>query len=66
MSGGTGSFSGSNFNVSSGTACVNNNCISNVGAAAGAFYGPNAEHAGGVWKVNGVSGYANGVFQGSK
>jgi hypothetical protein len=39
------------------------------GAANGAFYGPNAEYAGGVWKVK-VSSEgsvnANGMFQGTK
>jgi hypothetical protein len=67
MSSGTGVIVGSNFTVGSGTACVNNNCSSGVGVATGAFYGPNAQHAGGVWKVsNGTPEYANGVFQGSK
>jgi hypothetical protein len=67
ISSGTGSISGSNFTVGGGTACVNNNCTSGVGAATGAFYGPNAQHAGGVWQVSvPIYGNANGVFQGSK
>jgi hypothetical protein len=69
MSSGTGSIEGSKFFVSSGTACVNGACGTGgaSGYATGAFYGPNAQHAGGVWNVNnGLSGYANGVFQGSK
>jgi hypothetical protein len=67
ISSGTGSILGSNFTVGGGTACVNNNCTSGVGAATGAFYGPNAQHAGGVWQVSvPIYGNANGVFQGSK
>ncbi len=67
ISSGTGSISGSNFTVGGGTACVNGQCTSGVGSAKGAFYGPNAQHAGGVWQVSvPIYGNANGVFQGSK
>jgi predicted RecA/RadA family phage recombinase len=72
MSSGTGVIVGSNFTVAAsqaggGTACVNTQCISGAGAATGAFYGPNAQHAGGVWQVIVPTyGNANGVFQGSK
>jgi hypothetical protein len=69
--GGSGSITGSSFAVSaSGTGCVGGTCSTySSGAANGAFYGPNAEYAGGVWKVN-VSSEgpvnANGMFQGTK
>jgi hypothetical protein len=69
MSGGTGTITGSSFAVTAlGNGCVNGTCnTGGSGAANGAFYGPNAEYAGGVWKVtNGLGGYANGMFQGSK
>jgi hypothetical protein len=70
MSGGTGTIMGSSFAVTApGGACVNGDCGSAGwdGAANGAFYGPNAEHAGGVWQANTPTGkHANGMFQGSK
>ena len=66
FSDGLGSITGSSFSVTSGTACVNETC-GGSGSAKGAFYGPNAEYTGGVWKVkDGVNGNANGMFQGAR
>jgi hypothetical protein len=65
MSGGTGTITGSSFSVTSTNVYVNGSAGSS-GSANGAFYGPNAEQAGGVWNVNGSGGYANGMFQGTK
>ena len=67
----TFSFTGSSFSVkpSGSTAYVYGDPLG-TGSAAGAFYGPNAEHTGGVWQVKGYveSAYpaANGIFQGTK
>ena len=70
MSGGAGTITGSSFAVTAPEgACVNGDCGSAGwdGAANGAFYGPNAEHAGGVWQANTPTGkHANGMFQGTK
>jgi hypothetical protein len=65
MSGGTGTITGSSFTVNGASACVSGMC-GGTGSAAGAFYGPNAEQTGGVWKATSSAGYANGMFQGAR
>ena len=71
FSGGTGSFTGSSFSVTSSGGEVNN-CVDGIcggfSLAKGAFYGPNAEYTGGVWQVvnEDVWVAANGMFQGAK
>lgn len=67
FSNGSGSIMGSSFSVTaSGTSCVNGGACGGSGSANGAFYGPNAEQAGGVWKATSGGAYANGMFQGTK
>jgi len=67
--GGSGSFGGSSFQINDGTwsmTPIGSVPYTGTGSAAGAFYGPNAEHTGGVWRVGSPGGYANGMFQGTK
>jgi len=69
LAGGGGSFTGSSFQINNGTwsmTPIGSVPYSGTGSAAGAFYGPNAEHTGGVWRVGSPGGYANGMFQGTK
>ena len=65
ITGASGTFSGSTFDITGGTVTLNGSSP-DYASAQGSLYGPNGEFIGGAWgMVDGLNG-AQGVFQGAK